>query len=102
LSVEPGESGLTTLESAGDSVNQHAKDRLAPLTAGLAQRERPCDPAIALVTLGATRTLAPHHSKAQGSLSAVIGRFDAMLMQEAPQGGQLALQASGQASGVIA
>src|SRR5438093_12034863 len=73
-SVEPGEVGLTTLEGAGDGINQHAKDRLAQLTAGLAQRERPFDPAIALGTLGATGTLAPHHGKAQGSLSAVSGR----------------------------
>ncbi len=38
FSVEPGEVGLTALEGAGDGINQHAKDRLAQLTAGLAQR----------------------------------------------------------------
>jgi hypothetical protein len=48
-----------------------------------------------------TRTLAPHHGKAQGSLCAVVGRFDTMLTQEDPQRGQLALQASGQAPGII-
>jgi hypothetical protein len=37
-SVEPREIGLTALEGAGDGINQHAKDRLAQLTAGLAQR----------------------------------------------------------------
>ena len=38
FSVEPGEIGLTALEEAGDGINQDAKDRLAQLTAGLAQR----------------------------------------------------------------
>src|SRR5215510_3091994 len=37
FSAEPGEIGLTALEGAGDGINQHAKDRLAQLTAGLAQ-----------------------------------------------------------------
>ena len=36
FSVEPGEIGLTALEGAGDGINQHIKDRLAQLTAGLA------------------------------------------------------------------
>jgi hypothetical protein len=38
FSVEPGEIGLTALEEAGDGINQDAKDRLAQLPAGLAQR----------------------------------------------------------------
>jgi hypothetical protein len=37
FSVEPGEIGLTSLEGAGDGIDQHAKGRLAQLTAGLAQ-----------------------------------------------------------------
>ena len=101
FSVEPGEIGLTALEEAGDGIHQYAKDRLAQLTAGLAQRKRPFDPAIALVTLGATGALAPYYGKAQGSLSAVVGWFHAMLTQEDPQRGHLALQASGQAPGII-
>ena len=38
FSVEPGESGLTALEEAGDGIDQGAKGRLAPLAAGLTQR----------------------------------------------------------------
>lgn len=95
FSVEPGEIGLRALERAGDGIDQHIKDRLAQLAASLAQREAPLYPAIAFVTFGATGALAPHHGKAQGTLGPIVGWFDAVLMQEDPKRGHLALQASG-------
>ena len=101
FSVEPGAIGLTPLAGAGDGINHHAQDRLAQLTAGLAQRERPCAPALALGPRGAPGARAPHHGTAPGACRAVVGRCDALRTQEAPQRGPLALPASGPATGVI-
>ena len=38
FSIKPGEVGLTTLEEAGDRIDQDAKSRLAQLATGVAPR----------------------------------------------------------------
>jgi hypothetical protein len=92
---------LTSAEHTGNRVHQDAKGRLAPLTAGVTQRQRPLHPALAFVAGAAMRALAPQHAEAQGALGAVVGRVDAMLAQKDPQRRHLALQASAQTPGLI-
>ncbi len=72
-------------ECTAERVHQHTKTRLAQLTTGLTKRQYPLHPAIAFHTRRSTRTFAPKHTKSQGSLGTVIGRFHAMLDEEHPK-----------------
>src|SRR5215470_2546648 len=101
FSVKPGEVKLTTLEEAGNSINQDTKGRLAHLAAGLTKRQSALDPAIALLTVGAMRGLAPHDAKSQPALGEIVCRIDAMLTQKNPKRGHLAHQAPDQAPSII-
>ena len=76
---------LTSAEQTGHGINQDTKGRLAQLTAGLAQRQTPLHPAIALVAGRAMRALAPQHTKTQRPFGAIVGRVDAMFAQKHPQ-----------------
>ena len=55
------------LEQTGDGIDQDTKERLAQLTAGLAQRHRPLQPPVACVTGGAMGALTPKSCGEEGS-----------------------------------
>jgi hypothetical protein len=92
---------LASTEQTGDGIHQDAKGRLTQLPAGLAQRPAPLPPAVAFGTGGTMGALPPQHAKAQRPLGAVVGGLDPMLHKAYPQRRPRALQASGQATGLI-
>jgi hypothetical protein len=68
FSVKPSEVRLTTLEEAGNGINQDVKGRLAHLATGLTKRQTALDPAIALLTVSAMRGLAPQDATSPGAV----------------------------------
>ena len=99
--VEPGEVGLTSMEPAGDGIDQDTKRRLAKLPAGLAEGYTPLDPLMAFDARRPIGPFAPQHGKAQGSRGAILRGFDPVCHQEHPQRRPLARQPPDQAPGLI-
>jgi hypothetical protein len=85
LMGDPSEIRGCAFEPTSHRVHQQGKCRTTPDTTGLAKRQHPLYPAIALLTTRPSGPLAPHHPEAKRPFRCIARGVDAWDVQEQPQ-----------------